>query len=90
MEVFRCLIDAGNILAKDNKTPLFEFEDKGSYSGVKGSFADFKKKYGTLHPAVTLSMLRAVYSMNPGWNWIQGKDCPHCKGIGRIIESGEA
>lgn len=81
MEVFKCLVDIGNIFADDEgKVPLFKFESHGSYSKVAGGFQRFKEAYGSLPAVVTAAMLRAVYSVNPGWDWLTERNikCEQC------------
>ncbi len=71
MEVYMTLTDAGNLWADDaEKEPLFEFENKGSYSGTSYDYEEFENRYGLLPSIVTTAILRAVYSLNPDWSWM--------------------
>jgi len=67
MEIYLCMVDAGNI--DDEDGPLFTFVENGPYAKVDGGFQIFKEAYGRLPSEATLAMLRAVYTVNPGWGW---------------------
>lgn len=68
-EVFLVLCDAGNILdAKGG--PLFKFHKRGDFNAVDGGFQDFLDSYGRLNSVVATAILRAVYSSNPDWDWM--------------------
>lgn len=70
LEVYRTLVDAGNILNANGDGPLFDFEGDGFHRKVKGGFKAFKTAYGSLPAEVTTAILRAVYKINPGWDWM--------------------
>jgi hypothetical protein len=70
-EVFTCLTDVGNIYADpEGKVPMFRFENHGTYNRVTGGFQSFLGAYGSLPSVVTGAMLRAVYQVNPDWDWL--------------------
>ncbi len=68
-EIYLTLHDAGNITGADGQ-PLFEFKDTGPYNRVKGTFDKFKDDYGLLPGDVTRAMCKAVYLINPKWDWL--------------------
>ena len=68
MQVYLCLVDAGNITGDDDK-PLFEFDDGVNYAKVKGGFQSFLEAFGQLPSIVALAMRDVVYDHNPHWDW---------------------
>jgi hypothetical protein len=77
LQVFLTLADAGNIFADaGGKIPLFKFAG----GKVAQQRQEFEKAYGSLHPAVSRSIILAVYRVNPMWDWRieQHIECPEC------------
>lgn len=66
--VYLTLIDAGNILDASGK-PIFTFKDGGDYSKLNMTFNQFKERYGMLNASVTSAIRKAVYTLNPEWDW---------------------
>jgi hypothetical protein len=71
MQVWLCLVDAGNINDGDSGDPLFSFKDGVNYSSFDGGFQDFLQRFGQLPPVVTITMRDIVYDHNPQWDWRQ-------------------
>lgn len=68
-ESFLTLHAVGNIEGPDGN-PLFEFKDMGPYNRVKGTFEKFKQTYGLLPGSVARAIIKAVYTVNPDWDWL--------------------
>lgn len=60
-----CLVDIGGILDENDK-PLLAFRN----GATSLSRSKFKKAWGKLPEVVMLALLKAVYALNPQWDWL--------------------
>ena len=79
MEMYFTLVDAGNFEDANGKE-LFQFINGESYQKVAGGLQEFIGRYGQLPEQVTAALSRAVYSVNPMWDWMAERRhrCPVC------------
>lgn len=88
-QVYCTLVDAGNIFSDaQNTRPLFTFRDAGDYQKFNGTFEDFLKAWGKLHPLVSMAIRDCVYDHNPQWDWRPlFRDGPEGEAIAEAEES---
>jgi len=73
-EVYSVLCGVGNIFSDEaGEKPLFSFKRGKDYDSLACDFEEFKALYGELPSVVTNAMLRAVYQLNPDWDWMPTK-----------------